>query len=1241
MNKYNKVLTFLGCFLLISCASFEPKYADGQPQADFGYPEGKDIETTIYLVGDAGYSDPPNISKGLLTLKNTLDTTSSKNDMVIFLGDNIYPDGMPPKESPQRTRSEYRVDAQLNSLTGFKGNILFITGNHEWYNEGIPGIEREAAYIEKRLGKEDVWAPKPGCGFEIQEISDNVVLFILDTQWFLEDWNDHPEVNKDCPEMRSREAVLEEIESELEDYPNKTIVFAMHHPLYSNGVHGGQFPLNRHLYPTQRLIPLPILGSLATLIRTAGGVSIQDLQNKRYKSMVGRLTTIAQNAERLVFVSGHEHSLQYIKHENITQIVSGSGSKATFVSLSNDGLFASPQQGFAKLDIFKDGSSWVSYYTNDNNKPETVYQTEVFPPPKEYPVDSLPDKFPKTVLESVYETNENLNSDFYNSLFGKRYGNLYTTKIEVPIADLDTLYGGMEILSAGGGHQTKSLAAKDSEDHEYRLRQIAKSALLLIQNTAFQEEPVEKKFKNTIIEDALNDFFTSSHPFAFMTIPTLSEAAGIYHTYPELYYLPKQDNLKTFNYEFGNELFMIEKHPGESYLDTKLWGNPNEDIENTAGVYARLRRDEKYSVDEKTYIRARIFDMLIGDFDRHEGQFSWAEHKKENGEHYFVPIPEDRDQAFADFDGPFFGTLRALVGFAKQFARYGPTVHNVKWLNAAGLSMDRTLIEHLGKETWIEQAKYLQEHLSDSIIEKAFSALPVEFQNESTKKLAEDVKARRNNLVKITERYYRYMAKLQIITATDKDDHFEIERLPEGKTRIKVSRIKDGKTTEPFIDRTFYSEITHEIWVYGLDDDDVFEVHGNGDADIHIKLIGGLNNDVYRITSGKNLAIYDYKSKPNTFEKIGNANLHITDNYEYNHFDKDKKIFSTNLILPAFGYNPDDGFKIGVTDVYTVNGFKRNPFSQQHKLRAGYYFATSGFDLEYEAQFANVVGYFNLLVGAYFTSPNFTRNFFGYGNETPNLEDELSKDYNRIRISRMGVDIGLIREGPFGSNFRYKAILHSVQLEATANRFLVDNVVPSSTTTEFYDRKYFAGAEAAYWYDSYDHILNPTRGMKFEVSGGIKTNVEETENTFGFINSYVEFYNALTRNRKWVLKTNARTRFNISDGYEFYQAAQLGGGTGLRGYRNERFTGKTAFAAGADIRYSFDEFNTRFLPFQIGVYVGGDVGRVWGERFDSDRWHNDYGGGFWINSANAINGTFGLFNGEDGLRFSFGFGFSF
>ena len=343
--------------------------------------------------------------------------------------------------------------------------------------------------------------------------------------------------------------------------------------------------------------------------------------------------------------------------------------------------------------------------------------------------------------------------------------------------------------------------------------------------------------------------------------------------------------------------------------------------------------------------------------------------------------------------------------------------------------------------------------------------------------------------------------------------------------------------------------------------------------------------------------------------------------------------------MPAFGFNPDDGFKIGLEMVTTKNAFKRNPFTTQHTFGGGYYFATNGFDLYYEGEFALILGEYNLKVGANYASPNFASNFFGYGNETPNFDETLDFDYNRVKISRFGVKAGFENQTPFGSMFRYMASFEGNQVDPTDGRFITEDF--TTDDQEFFDRKYFAGLDALYRYESYDNSLNPSRGMKFELNLGGQMNTAETSQVYGYFKPYWGFYNALTRNRKLVLKTRVQAHLNMGDDYEFYQAAQLGGNTGLRGYRLQRFTGKSAFATGADLRYGFDQFTTRFLPLQIGVFTGYDLGRVWNDFEDSSKWHDSYGVGFWVNSAEAVNGTFSLFKGSEGYRFSFGFGFEF
>ncbi|KZS38895.1 phosphoesterase [Aquimarina aggregata] len=1234
---YKYITLIILTILVSSCALYEPKYREPFDKSTTS--ENQEIEKTFYLIGDAGYANQGKSTPALLALEKYLDTHKQKGNYTIFLGDNIYPDGMPEEDKKDRAIAEHRLDAQIDAVKNFDGQVYFIPGNHDWYNEGLKGLEREEKYFEKKLKDKKVFRPSKGCALESIEITENIQLIILDSQWYLEDWDKHPTINDNCPEIKTREAMFLEIESEFKKNQDKTILFALHHPLYTNGVHGGKYAPVKHLYPSQKKVPVPILGSLAMQIRTTGGISTQDKQNKQYKSLVKRLETLAKGSNRIIFASGHEHSLQYIEHKGIKQIVSGSGAKNSYATLSNDGLFAYGGQGFVKLDILKNGSSWASYYASENNEPKLLFRKEIYKVIPEFDVSAIPEIKKQTIAASVYEQEGTEKTEFYESIWGDHYRSLYGKKIQAQVAILDTLYGGLEVVRKGGGHQTRSLRLRSKDGKQYNMRALKKSGIKFLQSTVFQNNYIEESLENTISEDILLDFYTAAHPYIFTVIPELSDAIGVLHTNPKVYYVPKQRALGKYNSEHGNELYMIEERPEKHHKDLVSFGKPD-DIESTADVYERLRRDEKYKIDEPSYIRARVFDMLIGDWDRHQDQWRWAEYKLENGDHVFKPIPRDRDQAFSNFDGGFLGTLRGLLGFANQFQIYDEELKDVKWINASATRLDRTLIRNSGRREWLNQAKYIQENLTDEAILNAFKNIPPEAKGEDLKLIMKNLKGRRANIVDIADRYYNYLTNLAIVMGTDKDDFIDIERMKNGKTRIIVSRIKNGKKGIVVSDKIFDKKDTKEIWIYGLDDDDVFESRGKADNPIKINIVGGQNNDVYRLKKGRKIAVYDHKSKPNTIDKKGGAKIRFTDNYQINNFDKNQNVLTTSSVLPVIGFNPDDGVRIGPMAVYTINGFHRNPFSSSHSFSGGYYFATQGFDLGYRGEFAGILGNYNLLVDATYTSPNFAENFFGFGNETENNQDELDFDFNRVKLSIYGISLGVIKNGRLGSYFEYKGTMEGIKVDNTPGRFITQEA--NLQDPEVFNRKWFAGLDATYRYESYDVAVNPTSGMRFEINLGGRANVDEIDSTFGYIKPHLSFYNALTRNRKLVLKTATQGQFNIGKDYEFYQAAKLGDENLLRGYRTERFTGQSSLAGSADIRYSFKQFKTRILPLQLGVFVGGDTGRVWIAKNDtSDKWHSDYGGGFWINSANAMSGTFNLFTGEDGARFSFSFGFKF
>ncbi len=81
--------------------------------------------------------------------------------------------------------------------------------------------------------------------------------------------------------------------------------------------------------------------------------------------------------------------------------------------------------------------------------------------------------------------------------------------------------------------------------------------------------------------------------------------------------------------------------------------------------------------------------------------------------------------------------------------------------------------------------------------------------------------------------------------------------------------------------------ITKEIWIYGLDDDDIFKVSGEGNNLIKVRLIGGQNKDTYNIENGNKVKIYDYKSKENEFI-TNKGSKKLTDDYETNVYDYKK-----------------------------------------------------------------------------------------------------------------------------------------------------------------------------------------------------------------------------------------------------------------------------------------------------------------------------------------------------------------
>ncbi len=1222
--KYLQRIAFSALALLFSaCATYNAQFATNSSTMD-GSP--KEVSHTFYLIGDAGNANMNESTKALDVLTKEIETATN-NSTLLFLGDNVYPLGIPPKNSKDYELAKYRMEAQTNIAKNFKGNTYVIPGNHDWYH-GLDGLKRQEKLVEKALGK-NTFLPENGCPLERVKISKDIDMIIIDTHWYVTNWDNHPKINDNC-EIKTRAKFYDELEGLIKKARGKTTIIAMHHPMFTQGPHAGKYSFKSHMTPA------PVLGTLKNVLRKTTGVSNADQQNKRYNELKKRVVTLSQENDKTIFVSGHEHSLQYIVQDNIPQIVSGSGSKTSATKLSGGGLFAYGEQGFAKLIVYKDGSSKVQFFTLDDANP--VFESHVLKANKAQTLIQYPTDFPETVEAPIYSKEETTKGNTYKFFWGDRYRSYYSKNVLAPTVRLDTLFGGLTPVRKGGGHQSKSLRLEDAQGREYVMRALRKNALQYLQAVAFKDQYIEGQFNDTYTQKLLLDVFTGAHPYAPFTIGTLADAVGVFHTNPVLYYIPKQERLGVYNNEFGDALYMIEERAASGHGDKKSFGFSNKLI-STDDLLKKIHSDEDHEVDEQAYIRARLFDMLIGDWDRHEDQWRWAVFK-ENGKTVYRPVPRDRDQAFSIMaDGFLLNFATKVITNLSLMQSYDEDIRNVAGFNLEPYPLDMALINESTKKDWDAQVSHIVTNLTDDVIEKAFAFFPPEVNDETINDIKRKLEGRRKNLQHISDTYFKHINRFQVVKGTDKDDWFDIERMQNGQTKVTGYRIKKGKKADIFHQKTYSRAHTKEIWIYGLDDDDMFVVQGDGNNMIKVRIIGGQNKDTYDIRNGKKVIVYDYKSKKSEF-LTNKGRKRLTDDYETNIYDHKKLKNNAVQYLPAIGGNPDDGLSIGMANTFIANGFERNPFTYKHTIYGAYYLATNGFQLNYNGEFANVVGRANLGIDVAFTSPNFATNFFGYGNQSINLEpdnDAIERDYNRVKMRQLHFGTSLLWKGDLGSLVKLSANYQAIEVDNTQGRFV--NVTTQLPARVFTNQNFING-ELSYHFKNTDNAAFSTMGMETHLIFGYTSNLDASTG-FGYFKPSISFDYKLSNSGNIVFATKLAGQMNFGDDFEFYQAARLGARNGLRAYRFDRFLGKSAFYQSSDIRVNLKKVKTGLLPLSIGIFGGFDYGKVWIDNFPTGDWNTSVGGGVFFDAADMLSARISAFNGDDGLRIAFGVGFGF
>jgi hypothetical protein len=336
-----------------------------QPFPDAGSPEvpvDPGVRARVILLGDAGRPDPAVLATLRAWSGQIPDRTS-----VVFLGDNVYEDGLPA--GPALTEKAV-LDEQIAAVGHARG--LFVPGNHDWHG-GRAGIRRQASYVHRSgalaANATIEFLPRDGCpGPTVDTSLDGIQLVAVDTQWLLQATPDAS--GCDLPGEPSsaivQSAIAQRVERILEEANDELVVVVAHHPPWSYGAHGGFFDWHDHVFPLRRVatwawIPLPLIGSLYPLARRSLAHD-QDAYSQRYRAVQAQLAEAFsgyQGKAPLIFAGGHDHSLQVLGARAPWDyvLVSGSASagKLTAVTHGADTIFAHLAHGFIALDLYPDG----------------------------------------------------------------------------------------------------------------------------------------------------------------------------------------------------------------------------------------------------------------------------------------------------------------------------------------------------------------------------------------------------------------------------------------------------------------------------------------------------------------------------------------------------------------------------------------------------------------------------------------------------------------------------------------------------------------------------------------------------------------------------------------------------------------------------------------------------------------------------------------------------------------------
>jgi hypothetical protein len=776
------------------------------------------------------------------------------------------------------------------------------------------------------------------------------------------------------------------------------------------------------------------------------------------------------------------------------------------------------------------------------------------------------------------------------ALLGEHYRDLWTTPVQVPLLDLESYAGGLTPEELGGGRQTRSLKLKSADGREFAFRPVDKDP----------SEALAPAYRGTVVDRLVQDATSAANPAGPMIAAALLDAVGVLNARPQLFVMADQDGLGEFRDAFNGTLGYLEERPEKGFAGSG-------EVVEWDELLERLTKNTSHRVDVEEFLRARLVDHLLGDWDRHRDQWRWAGFKA-GRRTIWRPIPRDRDQALVRYDGALLEIARKVHPKLVNFGPEYPSVLGLAW-NAQEL--DRRLLASLNGERFQAVAESVRLAVTDSVIESAIDRVPAAYRRVRGAWLAEALRQRRDALPAHAEDLYRMLAQEVDVTGSDGTDIVVARRDSLGRLDLVVT---SATGVDTLFERTFEPGETGSVRVLTGRGQDIVRLYGASGEGPLLEIEQEPRADTV-IADEATRRYRLYLPRPPTARAKGDSTASQQAPRDWG---------SSFGISPRVEYDADLGLILGAQVARTDYAFSRTPYGSWVRLTTVYATAADGLRTELIADVRRVNPKLRLELRAQASEIEVVR-FAGYGNETPTPT-------------------------PDGSGFhdvdQWQFLLAPTVAYASSSRLqLYGGPIVKYSTTDLHGDHLIAqarplgsagfgriGMQAGVTASTSDTANFDEAEGELVLNGSLYPPIWSPEATFGTFAVEAAGRVPIPLGPTPVVAGRLGAQ-RVWGAFPYDEAAFLGGQRSLRGYEYQRFAGDAMLYGSVEVRVHIAEVLEHWVPTGIGVFALGDIGRVWVEGVESSKLHAAGGGGMWLSFFEERNMvTLSIASGAEGTR---------